>query len=521
MTGAAAKGHQRFDFARIGKVEYLASGAVRIPARLGRAGVVKYSRGGKVVRELRPPDEVFRADSLSTLDGVWATDLHPPHDKALITPANWKEWAVGFVAGAGRQDGSLIRGSVVVQDAAMIDMVRSGERCELSPGYFCLRMDETPGRYNAETGEYGPHLDQGEPYDVVQREILYNSVGIGPRGWGRQGSEVALRLDGDVDEDLVGILHLDGCQLGDYLRGLMTAKGMSVVDLAKATGILAPAETEDAPLMRYGRPSNRLYVLEAILDGWTERPSDEQLEALAKALEVDLDQVRQQVPADLLKLDAGGVDSTRAKKPRMADIELKLDGMTVTLSNSAAEIVKKVVADRDALIADKDAKIATLEQAASASQARLDGVTEQLGDAKKKLEELPSKLREEAAARAKLETQAQKVLGAEARFDGADNKPLSDRAVQELVLNKLAKDKGVELTLDGRDDVYVRARFDYAMEDFKPATATSTAIDAALGGRNPKVNPRQDASDGPDPEGARKRMLEKQNNAWKDKQPAA
>ena len=187
LDGQACADKQRFDFAQIGKVELLSTGALKIPAVLGRTGVLNYNRGGKTVRELRPPDEVFRADSMSTFTSAVATDLHPPRDEAWVTPKNWKKHAVGYVVDGVHQDGALMRGNVVVQDASMIEKILKGERSELSPGYMPLNLDATPGRYDAATGAYGPDVIGGVAYDVIQRDIVYNTVGIGPRGWGRQG----------------------------------------------------------------------------------------------------------------------------------------------------------------------------------------------------------------------------------------------------------------------------------------------------------------------------------------------
>jgi len=507
MTPSAQEGHQRFDFAQIGQVEVLPSGALRIPATLGRVGVLEYRRGGQVVRELRPPDEVFRADSVATYSGAFATDLHPPRDKAWITTKNWKDWAVGYVSDGVRQDGNHLRGTLIVHDEKMIGLIQGGERRELSPGYICLKLDETPGKFNAATGDYGPDVAEGQPYDVVQRSIVYNSVGIGPRGWGRQGSEVALRLDGADDDADLGVLRLDGTALGDFLSSRMRQLNKSLADLAAETGILAPKQPEDQPLLRSGPRPNRTYILEAILDGWTDRPSDAQLKALAKALEVDLDELIKLIPDELQKLDGGVTPEPKQESTTMEMIEIRLDGLTVSVPKQAAEIINKAIDERDS-------KIKALTDAGSESKARLDGLTEQLGAAEMLLEELPGQLRGELAARSKLEDQAHSVLG-----NDPDGRPVnldgkSDRKVREMVLAAIAqKAGGTELKLDGEDDTYVRVRFDVAMENFKAPDASAKAREAALGGTSPKV--RQDAGNGPDPVAARNAMIEKRSNAWK------
>lgn len=487
--GQSGSDNQRYDFAQIGKVELMSTGALKFPAVLGRVGVFPYNRGGKIVRELRPSDEVFRADSMRTADANAATDLHPPREEAWVTPKNWKKHAVGYVDGSSvHQDGDLLRGSVVVQDASMIDMILKGDRSELSPGYIPTNLDATPGRYDAATGEYGPNVTSGVEYDVVQRGIVYNSVGIGPRGWGRQGSEVALRLDGHA-------IGREGTPIGDFLSSKMQQMGKSIAELAEDTGIIEPKEAEPKPLLRTGPRPRRTHVLESILDGWTERPSDAQLTALGKALDTPLDDLMNLIPDDLQRLDGGANLNPQQASETMPDlIDIHLDGYTVSVPKQAEEHIKKAIGERDS-------KIQALTEANSEGQARYDGVAEKLVAADKKLEELPGQLRAEIADRTKLEGQARTVLGADINLDGK-----TPREVQELVLQGIAKAGGTsELKLDSVDDTYVRVRYDIAMEGFKAPDATAKATQAVFGGPTPVV--RQDAADEPDPAAAREAMI--------------
>jgi len=145
-----------------------------------RAGVLEYKRAdGTTVRELRHPDEVFRPASLESLSAAPLTDLHP---KEMVSPKNVRSLRVGHVGEAVRQDGHRVAATVTIEDEQMIALVERGERREISCGYACA-IDATPGVWD------------GEHYDAVQRDIVYNHAALGPRNWGRAGSEVALRLD--------------------------------------------------------------------------------------------------------------------------------------------------------------------------------------------------------------------------------------------------------------------------------------------------------------------------------------
>jgi uncharacterized protein len=170
----------RFDVAEIGKPVRTPQGFLRVAAFLTRAGVFEYKRhDGSTARELRPPEEVFRADSLASLSAAPLTDLHPTE---MVSPKNVRTLRVGHVGEAVRQDGNRVAATVTIEDEQVIALVERGDRREISCGYAC-EVDATPGTWN------------GERYDAVQRDIVYNHAALGPRNWGRAGSEVALRLD--------------------------------------------------------------------------------------------------------------------------------------------------------------------------------------------------------------------------------------------------------------------------------------------------------------------------------------
>lgn len=198
----------RFDVAALGSAERTPQGFLKIPAYLTRVGVLEYRRAdGQVVRELRPRDEVFRAQSLATLSAAPVTDLHPTR---MVGPDNVRELAIGHVSDEVKADGRHVAAHVTIQEAKAIAAVERGERRELSCGYQC-RIDATPGVY------------EGERYDQVQRDIVYNHVAIGPKYWGRAGRDVALRVDaadGGGSDDAGDVFRLDEA---DALSVAMTA----------------------------------------------------------------------------------------------------------------------------------------------------------------------------------------------------------------------------------------------------------------------------------------------------------
>ncbi len=169
-----------FDSGKLGKVDRTQLGGARVPARLSRTGVLTYRNpDGTVRRELRLASEIFKADSLKTLEHAPVIDIK--HHTGMVTPATFREVSLGHVTGV-RQEGKFIVGDLLVQDQHTLDGIDNEERTEVSLGYRCV-LDMTPGVY------------EGEPYDCVQRSIRYNHAALCPPGRGRAGSEVGLRLD--------------------------------------------------------------------------------------------------------------------------------------------------------------------------------------------------------------------------------------------------------------------------------------------------------------------------------------
>lgn len=176
----------RFDAGKLGKVERTPQGGIRVSAYLTRTGVFEYRRAdGSIQRELRHPDQVFRDDSLATLQDATLTHLHPDR----VTSKEYSKLAIGHTRDPKRADDNgvaYVEGVAVVQREDAVKKIDSGELQELSCGYSCDVINE-PGEYN------------GERYDAIQTNIRYNHVALGPKNWGRAGNNVALRLDSAGD----------------------------------------------------------------------------------------------------------------------------------------------------------------------------------------------------------------------------------------------------------------------------------------------------------------------------------
>jgi len=144
---------------------------------VGRVGIQMYKNAdGTIRRELRPPEEVFNADSLKSFAGKPVTDEHPGEP---VTAKNAKRLSVGTMQGEGRQDGDNVVAPIIVHDGEMIDKILKGGKRELSLGYK-VDLEETPGVWN------------GQEYDAIQRNIRVNHLAIVPRG---RAGNARLNLD--------------------------------------------------------------------------------------------------------------------------------------------------------------------------------------------------------------------------------------------------------------------------------------------------------------------------------------
>ena len=169
---------QRFDNVTFAATK-TAEGFIRDTPVVGRTGILLYRNAdGTERREYRPPEEAFKADSLASLMGKPITIGH----KAFVTAGNAAQVApVGSVLSAGRQDGNNIVADIVIYNL-------DTKARELSCGYT-LDLDETPGT-----------TPEGEHYDAIQRNIVYNHLAICNRG---RAGVARLNMDGSqvVDEE--------------------------------------------------------------------------------------------------------------------------------------------------------------------------------------------------------------------------------------------------------------------------------------------------------------------------------
>lgn len=179
----------RFDLSSVKHTTKTKEGFLKTDATVTRTGIFVYHNDdGSIRRELRDHREVFNSDSLESMKMIPLTNDHPQTETRLLTPANAKQFQVGFTGENVRADGENVRIPITIIDGGAIEAIENGKR-GLSLGYECDMIDEG--------GEY-----EGMRFDCKQTNIRYNHLAI--VGNPRAGGNARINIDSaDIDSNEV------------------------------------------------------------------------------------------------------------------------------------------------------------------------------------------------------------------------------------------------------------------------------------------------------------------------------
>lgn len=154
--------------AQVSSRQYTEDGFLRVAVRGARVGIQKYlasELGLKdrnpqdVVNVLRPPEEVFSADSLQSYKDADFTIEHPDD---MVNPDTYNSVSVGHITSEGRRSGDWVEFDSIIKSKEGIKSIESG-LSGVSMGYS---MD-----IDSSKGVWAP---TGEDYEFVQRSIIIN-----------------------------------------------------------------------------------------------------------------------------------------------------------------------------------------------------------------------------------------------------------------------------------------------------------------------------------------------------------
>lgn len=337
---------QRYDTAPI-RARFDESGYLRDEPIVARVGIMEYRNAdGSIRRELRLPEDVFRADSLEAFAGLPITIGHA----AMVNAENYKRHSVGTAIGSGRQDGDGVRVPMIVQDSKGVEYVKSGKGRELSVGYK-IEYEQRGGFWNSETGEVKFKDDRADSdadfigkewqeFDGIQREIVPNHIAIVRRA--RAGSVARLNLDGD-EEITYDTLDFPSTT-GDKMKKIRLDNGCEYEVAPEVAAHIEQLNTASA------EATTRADAAETQLNT---------LKATADALQVQVDAIPSQVEQARLdaveQLKARHELESKASKLGVTDFagktdreikaaviarttQVKLDGMDDTYVNAAFDV---------------------------------------------------------------------------------------------------------------------------------------------------------------------------------------
>lgn len=180
--GAITRSCMRYDVMPLARPEITPDGFVRSQGMITRAGIFTYRRhDGSLVRELRPPEQVFRADSLRSFSGMPLTLDHPPDN---LTPKTVADHQVGTVSSPTRISNHVRADIVILREDAIRAVMKEGKD-KLSCGYRTTVIDQ---------GGTFTHADGTEErFDAVQTDILGNHVALCDNP--RAGPSARIRVD--------------------------------------------------------------------------------------------------------------------------------------------------------------------------------------------------------------------------------------------------------------------------------------------------------------------------------------
>jgi hypothetical protein len=187
------------------KRKYTDEGFLVVPSRISRTGIQQYyareldlkdREPDEIIKVYRPPEEVFKEESLQSFANKPITDDHPPE---LVDASNSKKYSVGHSGHEVSEDGMFAATELFVTDAEAVKKIEEG-KVELSNGYTSDIVWET-----------GTTPDSGEQYDAIQRNIKGNHIAIVERGRAGNSCRISDKDPENLgDQTKMAVVIIDG-----------------------------------------------------------------------------------------------------------------------------------------------------------------------------------------------------------------------------------------------------------------------------------------------------------------------
>ena len=182
----------------------------------------------KVYNVFRPEEELKKAETIQSLNGVPLQLEH--HDDTAERPAQYTR--IGATGTDAVFEFPYLSNSLHFFNQKAIDLIESGEKCELSIGYDC--------EIHKENGEY-----MGQPYDFVQRNIKIQHVALVECG--RAGADVKVSDSKEIilNSEKTEVKQMDKEKLLQLINELVKAGATEEEIKAKIDELNADACEDD------------------------------------------------------------------------------------------------------------------------------------------------------------------------------------------------------------------------------------------------------------------------------------
>lgn len=471
----------KLDVARKDKYQITSQGFLVVDANLTRAGVFDYYEDGKLIRELRSPEEVFKQESLDSLKFAPLTIQHP---KDMVDSNNAKRLQVGMVGENITKRGDYVGGKVVITDQNSIDDILAkwdkGQDVELSMGYKADVVTLA-----------GTHHTDG-PYDKAQRDIIYNHASVVDKG--RAGSNVKLIRDA-MDAEGEASPFLDAEEVdGEHLTKKMKDQERPLQTIIISKEVASSLEAAKTLAKNFLKKGEALSKSEETSTSYRFRQVDPGrfVEGSFKTFKPKGKKGVALVFGTLKsKKDTEGNKMFKFKKDSVEAGKFKMDSILEEVDKSA----KDVIGILDTKIDEAAIVILDMAKDQDELQAKFDESTEANKKLQEKNDELSSPTSETVQTMIKERTDLEGVaVKLDIKTDSEDGKAKDSKTLKLDVIAKVHP----EFKADGQSDIYIGARFDAvkamlkADKDGKAAATLATFIkDAEEEKGKTKKDPRE------------------------------
>jgi uncharacterized protein len=169
-------------------------GILRAKAKIARIGVQEYYQDGKIIRELRLPEEV-KASAISFSHQIVTLD----HPSVFVDSGNAQHYSKGLSGEIAYKDGWLV-GNVTVTHLDAVNAAQTTHK-QFSNGYYTT-LEGTAGEWVDELGVMG-ESGKSYQYDCIQRNIEGNHIALVKKA--RAGSRATFT---DAEEEFT-ISHIE------------------------------------------------------------------------------------------------------------------------------------------------------------------------------------------------------------------------------------------------------------------------------------------------------------------------